>query len=173
MAAPLQPWQQRDCQLGCHHGARDRCGGASGPREVHLTVGHEPLGEAAVADAGHEVLVHEGDLQPARVGERLGEQVHGRQRRGQVGDQGAGVAGGDEGADLWTWIFTNLFFDQKFYSIFSMLFGAGVILMTRRAEEKGVKFGKIYYRRILWLLLFGLLHGYFLWSGARFWIGLA
>jgi uncharacterized protein len=69
--------------------------------------------------------------------------------------------GGDSGIDLHTWTFTHLLFDQKFMTIFSMLFGAGLVLMGRRA----VKFAGVYYRRILWLLLIGLLHGYFLWMG--------
>ncbi len=73
--------------------------------------------------------------------------------------------GGTDTRNLGTWIFTHLFFDQKFYTIFSMLFGAGVILMATRAEEKGLKFGKVYYRRLLWLIMIGLLHSYLIWSG--------
>jgi uncharacterized protein len=69
--------------------------------------------------------------------------------------------GGSEGIDLYTWFFTHLFFDQKFMTIFSMLFGAGLILMGRRSD----RFAGIYYRRILWLLLIGMLHGYLLWMG--------
>jgi uncharacterized protein len=73
--------------------------------------------------------------------------------------------GGSGPLDMGTWWFTHLFSEMKFMSIFSMLFGAGLALMLERAEARGGKFGKIYYRRILWLLLFGLLHGYLMWFG--------
>ena len=41
-----------------------------------------------------------------------------------------------------------------------MLFGAGVVLLTSRAEAsgRGAEIGDIYYRRLLWLLLFGVIH---------------
>ena len=37
------------------------------------------------------------------------------------------------GANLYVWIVSHVFFDQKFMAAFSMLFGAGVVLMTARA----------------------------------------
>ena len=46
-----------------------------------------------------------------------------------------------------------------------MLFGAGLILMSGRAKDKNIKFGKIYYRRVFWLFLIGMLHAYFIWGG--------
>ena len=52
-------------------------------------------------------------------------------------------------------------------ALFSMLFGAGVILLTERFERRE-DFGHvadIYYRRTLWLLAFGLAHAYFFWEG--------
>ncbi len=73
--------------------------------------------------------------------------------------------GATTGVNHLTWKFTYLFFDLKFMAIFSMLFGAGLILMSNRAEAAGRTFAKIYYRRILWLLVIGLLHAYFLWWG--------
>ena len=75
------------------------------------------------------------------------------------------LMGGTDSLNMGTWFATHIFFDQKFLSIFAMLFGAGIILMTRRAEEKGAKFGRIYYRRQFWLLLIGALHGYLLRMG--------
>src|SRR5215470_15183118 len=51
-------------------------------------------------------------------------------------------------------------------ALFSMLFGAGVVLLTQRAEERGgLRARGIYYRRTLWLVVFGLLHTYFIWIG--------
>lgn len=51
--------------------------------------------------------------------------------------------GGAEPWNLGTWFFTHLLFDQKFISIFAMLFGAGLVLMTGRAETRGSKPGPI------------------------------
>ncbi len=73
--------------------------------------------------------------------------------------------GGVEWYNLGTWFFTHLFFDQKFMTIFSLLFGGGLMLMWQRAESGKAKFGRIYYRRQFWLLLIGALHGYLLWFG--------
>ncbi len=64
-----------------------------------------------------------------------------------------------------TWAFTHLFFDEKFMAIFSMLFGAGLILMLRRAEAADRSLKGIYYRRMLWLLVIGGIHAYGIWSG--------
>jgi uncharacterized protein len=64
-----------------------------------------------------------------------------------------------------TWFFTHLFFDQKFMSIFSMLYGAGVIMMMNRAAALGAPFTAVFYRRSAWLIVLGLLHGYFIWFG--------
>ena len=52
-------------------------------------------------------------------------------------------------------------------ALFSMLFGAGVILLTERAEKRGagVRAADIYTRRNMWLVLFGMLHCYLIWNG--------
>ncbi len=73
--------------------------------------------------------------------------------------------GGAEGINLWTWVVTHVFFQQKFMSIFSMLFGAGIILMFERAERRGSPFGRIWFRRVFWLLMIGLVHAYIFWYG--------
>jgi uncharacterized protein len=75
------------------------------------------------------------------------------------------VYGGSTGADLVTWLATHLFFELKFMTIFSMLFGAGLVVMFHRAEARHRPLAKVYYRRILWLLIFGLVHAYGLWVG--------
>ena len=69
------------------------------------------------------------------------------------------------GANYWVWYLSHLFTDQKFMTIFSMLFGAGIVLMWQRAEEKGQKATGLHYRRMFWLILFGLMHAYLLWPG--------
>lgn len=75
------------------------------------------------------------------------------------------VAGGFEGANHWIWVIEHLFADLKFMSIFSMLFGAGVVLFTSRIEAKGGSALSLHARRMGWLLFIGLLHGYLLWLG--------
>lgn len=75
------------------------------------------------------------------------------------------VAGGAEGADLWTWLLSHLLFEFKMVTIFSMLFGAGLVLMSERAAARGGEVKGVYLRRNLWLLVIGALHGYLLWFG--------
>ena len=70
-----------------------------------------------------------------------------------------------EGADLWTWAGIYLFADTKFISIFSLLFGAGIAMMSERMEERGVSGASLHYRRNSWLLVFGLVHAYLIWHG--------
>ena len=50
-------------------------------------------------------------------------------------------------------------------TIFSMLFGAGLVLMDQRAARAGASVRGVYYRRVLWLLAIGLIHAYLIWSG--------
>lgn len=69
------------------------------------------------------------------------------------------------GADKWIWILSHIFADQKFMAIFSTLFGAGIFLMAESNKKKGIKESSIHFRRMLWLMLFGLLHAYLLWEG--------
>jgi len=63
------------------------------------------------------------------------------------------------------WIIIHVVADQKFLGLFSVLFGAGIILFTEKAIEKGKKAGSLHYKRMFFLLLFGLLHAYLLWHG--------
>ena len=69
------------------------------------------------------------------------------------------------GPNKWVWIISHILASEKFMSIFSMLFGAGVLLFSERAEIKGKNSAQLHYRRMGWLLIFGLLHAYLLWSG--------
>jgi len=70
-----------------------------------------------------------------------------------------------EGADKWAFYFSQLFANQKFMSLFSMLFGAGIILMTQRIEQNGKSAARRHYFRNFWLLLIGLFHAYVIWHG--------
>lgn len=73
--------------------------------------------------------------------------------------------GGTEWYNLGTWYFTHLFFDQKFMTIFSILYGAGLVMMASRAEARGAPYAAIWYRRSVWLLVIGALHAYLVWMG--------
>ena len=76
------------------------------------------------------------------------------------------TAWGDlEGANLWVWLAGRMLADQKFMTIFSMLFGAGIVLMAGRTEARGADAGRVHYRRMGWLLVIGLLHAHLLWYG--------
>ncbi len=70
-----------------------------------------------------------------------------------------------EGINLWVWRLCHIFADQKFMTIFSMLFGAGIVVFTSRIEAKGNSAAGLHYRRTAWLILFGLLHAHLLWYG--------
>ncbi len=74
------------------------------------------------------------------------------------------------------WFMRWIFAEGKMRALFSMLFGAGVILLTERALARGagIRVADIYTRRNMWLVLFGMLHGYLVWSGdILFYYGLA
>ena len=73
--------------------------------------------------------------------------------------------GGFEGLDRGVWFFNHLVFEAKMMTIFSMLFGAGLVLMDQRAGARGASDRGVYYRRILWLLVIGLVHSYLIWNG--------
>lgn len=75
--------------------------------------------------------------------------------------------GGNTRANLAFWFTSQIFFEGKMRCLFSLLFGAGAALFIRRGTERGggLRVADIYYRRTLWLLLFGVLHAYFIWAG--------
>lgn len=75
------------------------------------------------------------------------------------------IDGGFAGADYAAWLGSHLFFDLKMMAIFSMLFGAGFMLMLDRAAARGRSAVGTYYRRIGWLAVIGLLHAYVFWYG--------
>lgn len=78
------------------------------------------------------------------------------------------VSGGADSWNLVTWVTTNLFFEGTMRALFSLLFGVGMFFLLDRLEQKGagIEAANIYFRRMLWLLVFGLIHGYLLlWTG--------
>lgn len=76
-------------------------------------------------------------------------------------------AGGATGWNLFTWCLMSVIADGKMRAIFSLTFGASVYLLIDRLSRKGAaaEAADVHYRRMLWLLLFGLIHAYFIWGG--------
>jgi uncharacterized protein len=76
------------------------------------------------------------------------------------------MAYGDlEGMNRVVWIWTHLLADMKFITIFSLLFGAGVLIFAQNLDRKGIRPSKPFYRRMLALLILGLIHAYLFWHG--------
>lgn len=61
-------------------------------------------------------------------------------------------------------LFIVILIEKKFFSIFSFLFGVGAYIFMSRAEQKGDRYLLRFSRRMLILLLFGVIH-VFLWFG--------
>lgn len=75
------------------------------------------------------------------------------------------VHGGHQGADMAAWAIGFILFDGKMRGLFSLLFGASMMLIIERAGDSQLDPARIHYRRMAWLALFGLLHFYFIWWG--------
>ena len=67
--------------------------------------------------------------------------------------------------DQVTHFLVHFLVEGKFYSIFSFLFGFGFAMQIARAEERGDTSATLFKRRLVWLLIIGLLHAYLLWAG--------
>ena len=78
---------------------------------------------------------------------------------------GAGIPAATVGWDYTVARLTEIFITGKFWVLFSMLFGMGFVVMQTQAALEGRAFKALYLRRTIALLVFGLLHITFLWSG--------
>lgn len=78
------------------------------------------------------------------------------------------AAGGATGLNLALFEIMNVGFEGTMRGIFSMLFGAGIVLMTERMEKAGAGLltAEIHFRRMSWLMIFGIVHwSLLLWTG--------
>ncbi len=76
--------------------------------------------------------------------------------------------GGAAGINLTTWRVVALFFEGTMRGMFTLLFGAGALLFLQRhsARNSGLLPADLYFRRTMWLIVFGLVNAYLLlWSG--------
>jgi uncharacterized protein len=76
--------------------------------------------------------------------------------------------GPQSGADYYTMEVISVFFEGTMRGLFSMLFGAGMLLFTMNKKDSisGPSVGELYYRRLLILVGFGVINAFvFLWIG--------
>ncbi len=67
--------------------------------------------------------------------------------------------------DNWAYAFGFILFEGKMRALFSILFGASLVLFIARADAAGRNGSALQLRRLLWLGLFGYLHFLLLWDG--------
>jgi uncharacterized protein len=87
------------------------------------------------------------------------------------------VWGGDSAADIAVWRVMSLLFEGTMRGLFTLLFGASALLFLERhiGRSTDLRPADLYFRRTLWLIVFGLVNGYvLLWSGdVLFYYGVA
>ena len=76
-----------------------------------------------------------------------------------------GAYGGYEGENLAIWLANFVLIDGKMRGLFSILFGASMLLVIDRARASGGSPARTHYARMAVLLLFGLIHFYVIWFG--------
>jgi uncharacterized protein len=74
-------------------------------------------------------------------------------------------AGGDTGADLAAWLVNFVAVDGKMRALFTLLFGASLLLIADGADGRVPGPAALHYRRMAWLLLIGMAHAWLVWSG--------
>ena len=75
------------------------------------------------------------------------------------------IASGFSGGNFAAWSLSYVLFEEKMMTIFSILFGAGLVLMTDRVQQGKRSPAAFFYRRAAILLVIGLAHAYLLWPG--------
>lgn len=73
--------------------------------------------------------------------------------------------GGETPSDIAAWAVGFVLFDGKMRGLFSILFGASMLLIADRAAASGQSPAAVHYRRMVWLAIFGLSHYLFIWWG--------
>lgn len=74
-------------------------------------------------------------------------------------------AGGDSGADLTAWIAAFLLVDGKMRALFTLLFGASLLLIADGREGQVPGPAATHYRRTFWLFVIGMIHAWLIWFG--------
>jgi uncharacterized protein len=69
-------------------------------------------------------------------------------------------------ANFWVNAVNTILFEGKMRALFSAVFGAGIVLFTVGKERSGRSATGLFYRRMIWLTIFGLVHAHLLlWLG--------
>ncbi|MCH1625830.1 DUF418 domain-containing protein [Ferdinandcohnia quinoae] len=61
--------------------------------------------------------------------------------------------------------FIDIFAQASFYTLFSFLFGFGMVIFKERAIAKGYSYYRLITRRLLVLLIIGCIHAFLIWHG--------
>lgn len=68
--------------------------------------------------------------------------------------------------NFWVSHVIGVLFEGKMRALFGMVFGAGVLLFVSKKEQTGRPVTGLFYRRMFWLVVFGLVHAHLiLWVG--------
>src|SRR6516164_5861123 len=68
--------------------------------------------------------------------------------------------------NFWVSAVISVGFEGKMRALFGMIFGAGILLFVSKKEQAGRSVTGLFYRRMFWLVLFGLIHAHLiLWIG--------
>lgn len=67
--------------------------------------------------------------------------------------------------DTWVRSFIDIFAQASFYTLFSFLFGYGMVIFLDRAKERGQSYKVLFVRRLIILFLFGITHAFLIWHG--------
>src|SRR5690606_29239162 len=154
-------------------------GSVRGRRDVRQVRGGAGSGMMAPFDPnGMELSVSQLDLKPIAPGERnllldalrgtalLGILLMNMEAfNGPVLASGTGVDPQLSGIDRAVDALVYFFVQGKFFTLFSLLFGMGFLVMSSRSGAAGWLFAGTFLRRMAVLLCIGLAHGLLVWSG--------
>lgn len=71
----------------------------------------------------------------------------------------------DHWSEAASYAFLHGFVANKFLTLFAIMFGAGMVIQWRSAENKGMDFHPFYFKRLAILAVIGLIHGLLFWFG--------
>ncbi|TMN87384.1 hypothetical protein CWB72_15775 [Pseudoalteromonas phenolica] len=67
--------------------------------------------------------------------------------------------------DMWVDTFNAIFADGRFRTLFCILFGAGLAIQIKSCKKKGLNYQDFLKSRLNWLMIFGIIHGVFIFGG--------
>ncbi|QGH35857.1 DUF418 domain-containing protein [Gracilibacillus salitolerans] len=67
--------------------------------------------------------------------------------------------------DMFGYHIIHILIEGSFMPIFAFIFGYSLVLMVNKLEDRGLPIKRYLFRRFIMLMVFGILHSYFLWEG--------